>query len=241
MKKALVGTLLLVLVLGLPVAAMAGVNVDISISLPPLIEFTAPPMMVVIPETYVYAVPDLAEDIYFYNGWWWRPWEGHWYRSRHYNSGWAYYQRVPSFYTGIPSGWRNDYRDHRWEGHQWDYQRIPHQKVQRNWNAWEKSRHWEKQQTWGVQGLQPRAQSQHPSQAVRPEATGKPHVREEVRPQQPRPQPGVPQQQHLQYQPVRQPVQESTKPQPQPPQPPQTPQRSEPHQEKSERGGQERN
>lgn len=58
MNKSLVGTLLLVLVLVLPVAAMAGVNVDISISLPPLIEFTAPPMMVVIPGTYVYAVTD---------------------------------------------------------------------------------------------------------------------------------------------------------------------------------------
>ena len=134
---------------------MAGVDVDVSISLPPPIVFAAPPEVIVIPETYVYVVPDVDADIFFYNGWWWRPWEGRWYRSRYYNSGWGYYQSVPSFYRGIPSGWRNDYRDHRWGGHPWNYQRIPHQQLQQNWSSWEKNRHWEKQQTWGVQGLKP--------------------------------------------------------------------------------------
>ena len=143
MKKLLSRTLLLVLVFVVPVPTMAGVDVGISISLPPLIVFATPPVMVVIPQTYVYAVPDLNEDIYFYNGWWWRPWEGRWYRSRQYNSGWVYYQRVPSFYTEIPSTWRNDYRDHRWEGRPWNYQRIPHQQVQQNWSNWEKNKHWE--------------------------------------------------------------------------------------------------
>src|SRR3990172_4206164 len=145
MKRILCKTILLTLVLAFPVTAMAGV--DVSISLPPLIVFAAPPEVVVIPETYVYVVPDLDVDIYFYNGWWWRPWEGRWYRSRRYNTGWAYYRSVPSFYVSIPSGWRNDYREHRWGRHQWNYQRIPHQQVQQNWRNWEKSRHWEKQNT----------------------------------------------------------------------------------------------
>ena len=149
MKKLLLGTMLLALVLVFPISTMAGVDVNISISLPPPIVFAAPPEVVVIPETYVYVVPDLDVDIFFYNGWWWRPWEGRWYRSRNYNSGWGYYRNVPSFYRGIPSGWRNDYRDHRWRGHQWNYQRIPHQQVQQNWSSWEKNRHWEKQQYLG--------------------------------------------------------------------------------------------
>lgn len=168
MNKFFFGTLLLALVFVVPVPMMAGVDVNVHIALPPPIVFSAPPQVVVIPETYVYAVPDVDADIFFYSGWWWRPWEGRWYRSRHYDSGWAYYQSVPSFYRGIPPGWRNDYKEHRWRGQQWNYQRIPHQQVQRNWSGWEKSRHWEKQQTWGVQGLQPRTRSQQPSREAQP-------------------------------------------------------------------------
>jgi len=187
MNKALLLKLFFGLILVSPNPIMARADVGISVSLPPLIVFAAPPAVVVIPETYVYAVPDLDVDIYFYNGWWWRPWDGHWYRSRHYDSGWAYYQRVPSFYAGIPSGWRNDYRNHRWGGHQWNYQRIPHQQLKRNWSNWEKSRHWEKQQTWGVQGLKHGKRSQQPSHAVKPRSQTNPQSRE-VRPQQSQPQ-----------------------------------------------------
>jgi hypothetical protein len=182
MKKLLFGTMLLALVIAVPIPTMAAVDIHVSIPLPPPIVFAAPPEVVVIPETYVYVVPDLDVDIFFYNGWWWRPWGGRWYRSRQYSSGWVYYQSVPSFYTRIPSGWRNDYRDHRWGGHPWNYQRIPHQQLQRNWSSWEKSRHWEKQQTWGVQGLKPRTQSQQPSRAVKPQQS------REVQPQHSQPQ-----------------------------------------------------
>jgi hypothetical protein len=188
MRKLLLGTILLASAFVLPMPTMARVDIGISISLPPPVVFAAPPEVVVIPETYVYAVPDSDADLFFYNGWWWRPWEGHWYRSRHYDSGWAYYQRVPSFYTGIPSGWRNDYRDHRWGGQQWNYQRIPLQQLQGNWSNWQKSRHWEKQQTWGVQGLKPRTRSQRPSQALQPKSQARPQFREAAKPQQARPQ-----------------------------------------------------
>ena len=183
MKKLLFGTIFLALVIVVPIPTMAAVDIRISFPLPPPIVFAAPPELIVIPETYVYVVPEVQEDIFFHNGWWWRPWGGRWYRSRHYSSGWVYYQSVPSFYVGIPSGWRNDYRDHRWGGHQWNYQRIPHQQLQQNWSSWEKSRHWEKQQTWGVQGLKPRAQSQKPSRAVKPQSQVKPQSREAVKPQ----------------------------------------------------------
>lgn len=188
MKKLLFRTILLALVLAFPIPTTAGVDVHISIPLPPLIVFSTPPQVVVIPETYVYAVPDIDVDIFFYDGWWWRPWEGRWYRSRHYDSGWVYYQRAPSFYRTIPSGWRNDYRDRRWRGHQWNYQRIPHQQLQRNWGNWKKSKHWERQQTWGVQGLKPRTRSQQPSQAVQPRSQAKPQFREAAKPKQSRPQ-----------------------------------------------------
>jgi len=151
MKKLLFGTMLLVLVLVLPdvTMGMAGGGGSVRVPLPPAIVFSAPPQLVVIPETYVYGVPDIDVDLFFYQGWWWRPWEGRWYRSQNYNSGWGYYQRTPSFYGSVPSGWKNDYRNRRWKRQQWDRQRIPYQEVQRNHRGWEKDKHWEKN-NWGV-------------------------------------------------------------------------------------------
>ena len=170
MKKTLLGTILLALTLAVPMTARAEVFVDINIGLPPVIEFAEPPELIVLPGTYVYVAPDVDADIFFYGGWWWRPWEGHWYRSRHYGSGWVTYRNVPSFYRGIHPGWRDDYRAHQWQGRRWDYQRIPQQELNRNWKGWEKNKHWEQKQRWGVEGYrpQPRALST-PRAAVQPE------------------------------------------------------------------------
>ena len=178
------GTLFLAMMLVWPVTTTARVNVSVDIALPPLIVFASPPEMVVIPETNVYAVPDLDVDIFFYNGWWWRPWEGRWYRSRDYGSGWGYYRYVPSFYGGVPRRWKNDYRQNHWKGRQWNHQRVSHEQVQKNWRHWEKSRHWEKQNSWGVQGLKPRAESRQKSSQVRQQQRpAQPQSREALKPQ----------------------------------------------------------
>ncbi len=153
MKKLFLKILFLTLVIFAPVSAIAGVSVNIDIPLPPPIIFPAPPQVVVLPETNVYAVPDVREEIFFYDGLWWRPWEGRWYRSRYYDRGWVYIRSAPSFYASVPRGWRNDYRNHMWKGHRWNYQRTPNLELQRNWQAWQRDRHWEKQNSWGVQGL----------------------------------------------------------------------------------------
>lgn len=170
MKKALFGAALLALLALMTQPSTAAIDIHVSIPLPPMITFHAPPEVVVIPETYVYFVPDIEEEIFFYDGWWWRPWQGRWYRSRRYDSGWVYYKRVPSFYPKIHSGWRNDYRDRRWKGHYWSFQPVPHHQLQQNWSRWKKDRYWEKQQTWGVQGLQFRPQSRgaEPSRTIMP-------------------------------------------------------------------------
>jgi len=161
MKKALLGTILLALVIVTPVSTMAEVNIQVGISLPPLIVFEAPPNVVVLPDTNsVYVVPDIAVDLFFWSGWWWRPWEGGWYRSRYYDRGWSYYYNVPRFYFDVDPGWRGYYRDRNWYGHRWDYERIPHQRLQQNWKSWHNNRHWERQRTWGVQSYQPRPQPQ---------------------------------------------------------------------------------
>ena len=74
-----IGALLLVLT-GSATQSEAGVNVNIGVNLPAY-RFAAPPEVVVIPGTYVYMVPDIDVDVLFYQGYWWRPYEGHWYRS----------------------------------------------------------------------------------------------------------------------------------------------------------------
>ena len=239
MKKLFFGTLLLALVIAVSIPTMVRADVNVRIALPPPIVFAAPPALIVLPETYVYVVPDVEAEIFFYNGWWWRLWEGRWYRSRYYNSGWGYYRSIPSFYAGIPSGWRNDYRDHRWRGHQWNYQRIPHQQVQQNWRGWEKDRHWEKQQTWGVQGLKPRVQSQQQPHAVQPlpKSQVKPQSRQQLKEVKPE---RLQQRREAspQSQEVVKPQQSQTKTQVVKPQTRKAPkpQQSEPRQEKPERG-----
>lgn len=197
MEKLVFGIIFFVSIMILSVPAMAQVSARVSVPLPPPILFPAPPHVVVLPETYVYAVPDAQEDMFFYNGWWWRPWEGRWYRSRYYNRGWGYYNHVPAFYSNIHQGWRDDYRNHRWKGHQWDHHPIGHQDLNRNWNGWQKNKHWEKQERWHVQGLQARPHQPKVENPSRPQAHEVQHSREhnrvhpqparEVRPQQGKP------------------------------------------------------
>ena len=153
--------MLLALVIVVPIPTMAQVGVSVSIGLPPPIAFAEPPAVIVLPDAPdVYVVPGIDVDLFFWNGWWWRPWQGGWYRSRYYNRGWGYYSNVPSFYYDVDPGWRGYYRDRNWYGHPWHYERIDHQRLQRNWQTWHNNRHWERQQTWGVQNYQPRPQQQ---------------------------------------------------------------------------------
>jgi hypothetical protein len=166
MRKLLLGTILMALTLVASVPATAGVNINIGIPLPPPIVFPSPPDVIVVPDTNnVYAVPDMDVDMYFWNGWWWRLWEGRWYRSHYHNRGWGYYNSVPRFYHDVDPGWRGYYRDRNWRGHNWDYQRVPNRQLQKNWKGWRDNRHWEKRGNWGVQNYQPQtrqlSQEQH--------------------------------------------------------------------------------
>ncbi len=150
------GTFSLTLLTAVPTFTMASVDVHISIPPPPPIVFAGPPEVVVIPDTYVYVVPGIDVDLFFWDGWWWRLWEGRWYRSHYYDRGWAYYNHVPSFYFDVDPGWRAYYRSHNWYGHRWNYERIPYSRLQQNWKSWQNNRYWEKRGTWGVQSYQPR-------------------------------------------------------------------------------------
>ncbi|MBK5274973.1 MAG: hypothetical protein JJE30_07965 [Desulfuromonadales bacterium] len=114
-----------------------GVNVTVGNNLPAL-RFAAPPDLVVIPGTYVYIVPDMDMDVLFFQGNWWRPFEGRWYISRDYNGQWSYVEpgRIPDGLRTLPQ----DYRHRLSPG----YERIPHENVNRNWKHWEKEKHWDR-------------------------------------------------------------------------------------------------
>ena len=161
MKKLVFGAVFFLLMSFSTVPAMAAVDISIGISLPPLVVFPAPPHVVVLPDTDdVYVVPEIDVDIFFWNGWWWRPWEGRWYRSHYYDRGWAYYSTVPRFYFDIDPGWRGYYSQRNWYGHQWYYERIPHQRLQQNWKTWHNNRYWERKKAWNVRDYKPRTQQQ---------------------------------------------------------------------------------
>ena len=135
MKKSFMGVILLLLLTMIAATAMAGVDVRVTIPLPPPIVFPAPPAVVVLPGTDVYAVPDIEADIFFRAGWWWRHWDNRWYRSRFYDHGWIYYNGSPGWYRTIPPDWRDRYRDHRWLGRPWNYRPIPHGDLDRHWRG----------------------------------------------------------------------------------------------------------
>ncbi len=132
------------------------------------------------PETdNVYAVPDLDIDVFFWNGWWWRPWQGGWYRSRYYSRGWGHYGGIPTFYYDIDPGWRRYYRDRNWYGNPWRYERIHYRHLHQNWRKWHNDRHWERQRTWGIQDYRPRPQQQR--QELRRQREREYYQRSEVR------------------------------------------------------------
>jgi len=228
MKSVLCGALLLALAIVVPLPTMAQVGITVNIPLPPAMTFAAPPNVVVLPDTNdVYVVPGVAVDLFFVNGWWWRFWEGRWYRSHYYDRGWGYYQRVPRFYFDVDPNWRASYRDHTWNGHRWNYEPIPNRQLQQNWKSWHSTQHWAKQGTWGVQGYQPRSPQQR--QALQQQRQHEYQQRPEVQQHQPRPaaQPRA-QQRGPQGPQARQPqenVRPEQRPEPRPQGQPQHPQR----------------
>jgi hypothetical protein len=118
----------------------AGVSVGIGINIPAY-RFAAPPQLVVIPGTYAYFAPDADVDVVFYRGFWYRPYEGRWYRARGYNGPWAYLAttRVPRVLIELPPDYRHVYAG---------YERIHYRDFHKNWKRWERDRHWDRDERW---------------------------------------------------------------------------------------------
>jgi hypothetical protein len=112
-----------------------GFQIGININ-PPPIEINGPPEVAVIPGTYVYFVPDVSEELFFYDGYWYRPYEGNWYRCTSYSGPWAYIdrERVPDVFFDLPS----DYRAMS------EYRRIPYGELSGNWRVWQREWYWDR-------------------------------------------------------------------------------------------------
>jgi hypothetical protein len=150
MKKVGVMLAIVMALFVVPCLAQAQIDIRISIPLPPPIVFSAPPELVVLPETDVYVAPDYDQDLYFYQGFWWRFWLGRWYRSLYYDSGWEFYHGVPRWYGGVYPRWRDNYRNHMWGGQRWDYRPVHYSDVRTHWKTWRDTDHYK--QNWGTTG-----------------------------------------------------------------------------------------
>lgn len=150
MKNSIIWVLavLLLVLTGFITQSSAGVDLRIGVGVgvpvpppPPPYAFSAPPDVVVIPGSYVYMVPGIEADILFYGGFWWHPFEGHWYRGRGYNGPWAYVGpgRLPRALVELPPRYREMLPGMR---------PIPFGQLQKNWRGWEKSKYWERDEKW---------------------------------------------------------------------------------------------
>jgi hypothetical protein len=138
-KQLIVVAAVLLLLLGFSGRSTAGIHIDVNVPLPPAFVFSAPPELVVIPGTYVYYCPDADFSIFFYDGYWFRPYGGYWYRSVNYGGPWDYIQSPPSVLVSLPPNYRFITRGER---------RIPYGELHRNWRAWQGGRYWD-HHNWG--------------------------------------------------------------------------------------------
>lgn len=118
-------------------SARSEINVNIGINVPPAIVVKTPPSVAVIPGTYVYFAPDINDEVFFYGGWWWRPYNGRWYRAVEFGDPWVVIEigRVPGVLLRVPRDYRNLPPGHH---------KIPYGQMKKNWRQWEKERKWEK-------------------------------------------------------------------------------------------------
>lgn len=131
--------LLLAFLFLMPLRAQAGVHVNIGINVapPPAYVIHKPPMVAVVPGTYVYFIPGIRVDILFYHGYWYRPYRGRWYSARYYNGPWHHVvtRRVPYAVLHLPPHYRHERHAYRY---------IPYARMERNWAAWERERYWDR-------------------------------------------------------------------------------------------------
>lgn len=100
---------------------------------PPMVVIQGDPVLVVIPGTYVYYVDGYQQDVFFYDGSWYRPWHNHWYSSSVYSGAWVTVNTPPQYVTGLPDGWRKSAVN---------APRVDYSVVRDNWKGWHSNNYW---------------------------------------------------------------------------------------------------
>ncbi len=95
------------------------------------------PDLIVIPGTYIYYTSSDNNDIFFYEGFWWRPLQGGWYRSDNYSGNWVVVdnRRVPYAITHMPPRWRDSRND---------AVKVKWNDTKAHWKEWHKNKYWDK-------------------------------------------------------------------------------------------------
>jgi hypothetical protein len=90
--------LCLAALLGLPGVAAAQASVNIQLDLPVVL----PRLVVVSPGVQV--VPEVREEVFFHDGWYWVRRDESWYRSRNHRGGWVFVpaRSLPPRLVGLP-------------------------------------------------------------------------------------------------------------------------------------------
>jgi hypothetical protein len=116
--------------------ARSEVNVNINVGIP-VVRVSSDPVMTVIPGTYIYFITESNEDIFFYQGYWWRLHKKRWHRADGFNGPWMFMKpgRVPPGLMKLPSGWRKLPPGHP---------SLKQSLVKASWKQWEKEKHWDK-------------------------------------------------------------------------------------------------
>ena len=134
--------LLAVLLAGAPVLETAAdVRLNVNLGPPPIV-VVQPPAMVLVPGSDVYFVPDVAYDVFFYNGFWWSPRGERWYRARAYNGPWRVVPRraIPPPVIRVPRDYRRIYLRER---------HVPYGQWRREWRERGRGRGGERGEHWG--------------------------------------------------------------------------------------------
>jgi len=100
-------------VLAAPAAARVNVNVGLVLPGPIII---AQPALAVVPGAPVYYAPQVSFDLYFYHGYWYRPYRGGWYWSGGYGGPWRHMGYNPFAAYGYGRGWGHHGQGHRGGG-----------------------------------------------------------------------------------------------------------------------------
>ena len=115
------------------------IRIRTGIEAPPPVEFVQPPELVPILGRYVYFVPDINFDLFFYQRHWFRPYKKHWFRSDNYAGPWEHVREAPAPLIDIPQDYRTIPPD---------YYRIPYGELRNNWERWERERYWDRDERW---------------------------------------------------------------------------------------------